>query len=59
MRKMMTEPRMVKNFRAVVKMEQVRGPKVVMVVKMKICGRKGGREGEGREGGGREEEIKK
>ena len=32
----MTEPRIVKNLRAVVKMEQVRGPKAMMVVKMNI-----------------------
>ena len=35
--KMSTEPRMVKNFLVVVKMEQVRGPKLLMVVNMKFC----------------------
>ena len=34
---MRTEPRMVKNFLVVVKMEHVRGPKLVMVVNMKFC----------------------
>ena len=33
---MMTEPRNVKNFLVVVKMEQVRGPKLVMVVNIKF-----------------------
>ena len=35
--KITTEARMVKNFLVVVKIEQVRGPKLVMVVKMKYC----------------------
>ena len=35
--KMTTEASKVKNLRVVVMMEQVRGPKLVMVVKMKIC----------------------
>ena len=39
--KIMTEPRKVKNFLVVVKMEQVRGPKFVIVVKMKFCGQRG------------------
>lgn len=35
--KISTEPRMVKNFLVVVKMEHVRGPKLLMVVNMKFC----------------------
>lgn len=31
-----TEPRMVKNFRVVVTMEHVRGPKYTTVIKMKV-----------------------
>ena len=34
---MRTEPRIVKNFLVVVKIEHVRGPKFVIVVKMNIC----------------------
>ena len=37
---MMTEPRNVKNFLVVVKIEQVRGPKLVIVVKMKFWGKR-------------------
>ena len=44
---MMTEPRMVKNLRTVVKMEQVRVPKATMAVKINIYEEwgEGGREG--------------
>lgn len=35
--KTMTEARMVKNLRVVVKMEQSSGPNVVTVMKMKFC----------------------
>ena len=44
--KIMTEPRNVMNFLVVVKMEHVRGPKLVMVVKMKFYGRREGGRGE-------------
>lgn len=33
----MTDPKMVKNFRVVVIMEQVSGPNVETVMKMKVC----------------------
>ena len=44
--KIMTEPRNVKNFLVVVKMEQVRGPKLVIVVKMKFYGQRERERGE-------------